>query len=287
MQSLLIALALITPSISALAQQPTADSIMVRVAANQDHSEAERARYIYIQHARTSSRKGKTVMCEEITDYRVTPSDTGSTQQLLKLDGRLLQKHQYITYDTLSPKKEPVSDHEDSLDGMDRDLVENMRSNLTDDKSKDGIGAHLFPLTSKNQLDYEFHLLGQEQRNGREVFHLNFRPRDKDDYSWKGDAYIDTATYQPVLIRTTMARNLPFAVRTLLGTSLPGLGFTVAYAPQPDGVWFPTTFGTEFKIHFLFFFNREIILSADNRDFAKTHVSSQIVTDQAESPPPQ
>jgi hypothetical protein len=274
MRSLLIAITLITP---ALAQQPTAADIMARVALNQDHSEAERARYIYVQHARTASRKGKTVMCEELTDYRVTPSDTGSTQQLLKLDGRLLQKHEYITYTTLAPKKEPVSDHEDTTDGIDRDLVENMRTNLTNDKSKDGIGAHLFPLTSKSQLDYEFHLLGRERRNGREVFHLNFRPRDNDDYSWKGDAYIDTTAYQPVLIRTTMARNLPFAVRTLLGTSLPGLGFTVAYAPQPDGVWFPTTFGTEFKIHFLFFFNREITLTADNRDFAKTHVSSQIL----------
>ncbi len=278
MRSLLIAITLTTP---ALAQQPTAVDIMARVALNQDRSEAERARYIYVQHSHTASRKGKTVMCEEVTDYRVTPSDTGSTQQLLKLDGRLLQKHEYITYTTLAPKKEePVSDHDDSLDGMDRDLIENMRSNLTNDKSKDGIGAHLFPLTSKNQLDYEFHLLGREQRNGREVFHLNFRPRDKDDYSWKGDAYIDTTAYQPVLIRTTMARNIPFAVRTLLGTSLPGLGFTVAYAPQPDGVWFPTTFGTEFKIHFLFFFNREITLSADNRDFAKTHVSSQILDTQ-------
>ena len=284
MRSILIALTLITP---ALAQQPTAADIMAHVAINQDRAEADRARYIYVQHARMASRKGKTVMCEEITDYRVTPSGTGSDRQLLKLDGRLLQKHQYVTYTTLSPKKDPVSDHEDNLDGMDRDLVENMRSNLTSDKSKDGIGAHLFPLTSKSQLDYEFHLLGREQKNGREVFHLDFRPHDKNDYSWKGDAYIDTTAYQPVLIRTTMARNLPFAVRTLLGTSLPGLGFTVAYAPQPDGVWFPITFGTEFKLHVLFFFNREITLSADNRDFVKTHVSSQIVTDQAESPQPQ
>jgi len=274
MRSIIIAITLITP---ALAQQPTAADIMARVAINQDRSEAERARYIYIQHARTASRKGKTIMCEEITDYRVTPSESGSERQLIKLDGRLLQKHQYITYNTLSPKKEPVSDHEDSLDGMDRDLVENMRSNLTSDKSKDGIGAHLFPLTSKSQLDYEFHLLGREQRNGREVFHLDFRPRDKNDYSWKGDAYIDTTAYQPVLVRTTMARSLPFAVRTLFGTSLPGLGFTVAYAPQPDGVWFPITFGTEFKLHVLFFFNREITLSADNRNFVKTHVSSQIL----------
>ncbi len=293
MPSLLIALLLITPPISALAQQPgpapTAETIMARVALNQDRSETERAHYIYVQHARMASRKGKTIMCEEITDYRVTPTGAGSDRQLLKLDGRLLQKRQYITYTTLTPAKGPVSEHEDrdsiSNGSMDRDLVENMRANLTNDKSKDGIGAHLFPLTSKSQPAYEFRLLGREQRNGREVFHISFQPHDRNDYSWKGDAYIDTSAYQPVLVRTTMARNLPFAVRTLLGTSLPGLGFTVAYAPQPDGAWFPITFGTEFKLHVLFFLNREITLSADNRDFVKTHVSSQIVSSQIQNTP--
>ena len=74
-----------------------------------------------------------------------------------------------------------------------------------------------------------------------------------------------------------MARKIPFAVRTLLGTSLPGLGFTVIYAPQQEGVWFPISFGTEFKLHVLFFLNRDITLSAENRDFEKTHVSSTIV----------
>ena len=49
------------------------------------------------------------------------------------------------------------------------------------------------------------------------------------------DAYIDTAAYQPVLITTVMARKIPFVVRTLLGTNVPGLGFTVTYAPQSDG----------------------------------------------------
>jgi hypothetical protein len=80
-----------------------------------------------------------------------------------------------------------------------------------------------------------------------------------------------------VLVRTAMSRKIPFAVRTLLGTSLPGLGFTVIYAPQPDAVWFPISFGTEFKLHLFFFFNREIVINAENRDFVKTHVSSHIV----------
>ncbi|MDQ2926030.1 MAG: hypothetical protein M3R43_10820 [Acidobacteriota bacterium] len=257
---------------------------MARVAANQDSAEAVRAHYVYIQHARVSSHKGKKIMCEETTDSRVTPADKGSHQQLLKLDGRLLQKGKYTAYTEL-PKSNGASgvteDHDLNIsvgdDDSDRDLVENMRHNLIDTSSKDGIGANLFPLTTKQQADEVFTLIGREHINGRDVFHITFRPKDKDDFGWRGDAYIDTAAYQPVLVRTAMSRNIPFAVRTLLGTNVPGLGFTVIYAPQADGVWFPISFGTEFKIHVLFFFRREITLSAENRDFEKTHVTSHIL----------
>jgi hypothetical protein len=171
-------------------------------------------------------------------------------------------------------------------DDMDRDLVEHMRSNLTNNKSKDGLGARLFPLTTKSQAGYQYQLVGREQKNGRNVFHIRFAPKDKDEYTWKGEAYIDATEFQPVVISTAMARKVPFVARTLLGTNLPGLGFTVVYAPQADGVWFPTTFGTEFKLHVLFFLNRAILISAQNRNFEKTHVSSHIV-DAAEATPPQ
>ena len=286
-------LALILLALPLAAQQPTAQDIMARVAANQDTTEAARLHYVYIQHAHVRSLKGHTVRCEETTDTRITPTATGSDQQLLKLDGRLLHKGQYITYTHLPTTAEtghPSPDADDVTvnlddDETDRDIVEHMRHNLTSDKSKDGISARLFPLTSKSQAGYDFQLLGHAPLNGHDTFHLIFHPKDTSDtsdYGWKGDAYIDTTTYQPVLVRTAMARNIPFAVRTLLGTSLPGLGFSVTYAPQPDGVWFPITFGTEFKMHILFFFNREIIIDAHNLDFEKTHVTSTI---HSEDPP--
>ncbi len=292
---ILLALALPIFHQAASAQQPaaavdplpTAEAIMARVAANQDQSEAERDHYIYVQHARVVSRKGKTVRCEEVTDSRVTPSAGGSNQELLKLDGRLLRKQKYVTYTTLPAAKDDsktqvATDH-DSISieiggySADRDLVEHMRSNLTNDKSRDGLGADLFPLTSKSQSGYRFHLIGREQIHGHDVFHIGFFPKDKDDFGWKGDAYIDAIAYQPVLVSTAMARAVPFAVRTLLGTNLPGLGFSVVYEARPDGVWFPVSFGTEFKLHVLFFFNREITINAQNRDFEKTHVTSKIV----------
>lgn len=266
----------------------SAETIMARVAANQDQSQAEREHYVYVQHARVISRKGKTIQCEETTDSRVTPTGKGSSQQLLKLEGRLLAKHnQYDLYTQLPATKEvgtsDVAAHKQDLNisfgggaSTDRDLVENMRSNLTNSDTKDGLGTDLFPLTTKTQAEYLFHLAGQELMNGRKVFHVVFQPKDSTEFTWKGDAYIDTEAYQPVLVRTSMARKIPFAVRTLLGTSLPGLGFTVIYAPQPGGVWFPVSFGTEFKLHVLFFFKREITINAQNRDFERTHVTSTI-----------
>ena len=279
----------------AAADLPSPESVMARVGENQDRAEAERGHYIYVQHAKTVSRHGKTVRCEEITDYRMTPSSDGYHQELLKLDGRQLTNHRYLDYhakpiepappasgdkpkNDTDPATIPVTISEDSID---RDIVQDMRWNMTHDKSKDGISAHLFPLTTKDQADYAFRMVGRERMNDHDVFHIAFRPKKKDDYGWSGDAYIDTQAYQPVLITTGMARKLPFAVRTLMGTNLPGLGFTVTYAPQPDGVWFPVTFSTEFKIHVLFFFNREIILDARNRDFEKTHVTSRIVGEAA------
>ena len=242
--------------LSAHAQQPslTADQIMARVAANQDRSEAARAHYVYVQHARVLSRKGNTIRCEELTDTRITPTPTGSSQQLLTIQGacstRAATSPTTICPTRSTPKTPLTPRHKANLkqidddEDTDLDLVENIRANLLGDKpshSKDGINANLFPLTSKQQADYAFTLRGREPRNGRDTFHIEFHPKDKNDIGWKGDAWIDTTTFEPVVIRTALSRNLPLGVRVLLGTNVPGIGFTAIYAPQPDGVWFPVS----------------------------------------------
>jgi hypothetical protein len=302
LRSVASAFALALSLLSAHAQQPTltADQIMARVAANQDRSEAARAHYVYVQHSRVLSRKGSAIRCEELTDTRITPTPTGSSQQLLTIQGRLLVKGNYITYNNLPDSKDAkdstdTNNRDTSLkeidddENTDLDLVENIRANLLGDKpghTKDGINANLFPLTSKQQANYTFILRGREPRNGRDTFHIEFHPKDKNDIAWKGDAWVDTATYEPVVIRTALSRNLPVGIRVLLGTNVPGIGFTAIYAPQPgdqpDGVWFPISLGSEFKIHVLYFFSRQIVVSAENRDFEKTHVTSTILD--AESP---
>jgi hypothetical protein len=281
----------------------TADQIMAKVASNQDRTEAARTHYLYLQHIRAVSRKtnGK-VMCEEITDSRVLPRANGSHQDLLTLDGRVWRKNQYVQYTTLqdddssSSKNKQAKTEQEDLEGLDVDLVENLRKDLTDDEpkdrpehgnmqvnatnegiSKDGLAKGLFPLTTKQQSQYLFKLEGRQRMNDRDVYRVSFRPKDKNDFDWKGEAFIDTQEFQPVVVYTEMSRKIPLAVRTLLGTNLPGLGFSVTYARQPDGVWFPVSFGTEFRMRVVFFIARDISISLENKHFEKTHADVKIL----------
>jgi len=247
----------------------TADIIMARVAANQDRSEALRKQYVYLQHTHvvTHKPKGGRLQREETADYDVTPTPDGTLKKLKRITGRYWQKGKYVTFE---------ADQAPDGDGLDGSLVKSFRDDLLDDKSKDGLGKDLFPLTSDQQKDYDFKLLGQEDQQGRSVYHIGFRPKDKNDISWAGEAYIDAAEFQPVRVFTKLSRRIPFAVRTFLGTDLPGVGFNVVYKRQEDGVWFPATFGTEFRIRAIFFINRDVSVSLENTDFQHTHVESRM-----------
>jgi hypothetical protein len=160
---------------------------------------------------------------------------------------------------------------------MDADLVRDLRNDLANEtKSRDGLAVDLFPLTSKQQRNYTFRLLGEQQASGRAVYCIAFTPASKSDVVWKGEALIDKEDFQPITVFTKLGRKVPFIVRTALGTDVPGVGFSVTYKRLPDGTWFPSSFGTEFRLRALFFINRELTVSLQNSDFAKTHVDSAI-----------
>ena len=244
----------------------TAQAIMARVAANQDRSESLRNQYVYKQKIYILTHKpGGKLMREETADYNVVPTPDGSEKKLTLLSGRYWHKGEYEQF-TGEPTPE-----DDSLDG---DLIKDFRDDLANDKTKDGLGRALFPLTSEGQKDYDFKLLGQEIQQGRNVYHISFRPKDKDNIAWSGEAYVDAEEFEPVLVFTKLSRRIPFMVRTLLGTDVPGIGFNVVYHRQPDGVWFPATFGTEFRIRAVFFINRQMSVSLENSAFERTHVDS-------------
>lgn len=255
----------LTPSAE---QTLTADAIMARVAANQDRSDALRKQYVYRQHIRIATRRsnGK-VQREESADYDVIPAPDDTKKELKLLTGHYWNKGKYEAF-----QGQPVPGT-GSLDGG---LIEGFRDDLLNEKTKDGLAKNLFPLTSEEQKTYEFKLLGREVEAGRSVYHIAFRPKDREEITWAGEAYIDAAEFEPVRVFTKLSRRIPLGVRIFLGTDLPGIGFNVVYKRQEDGVWFPATFGTEFKIHAIFFINRQVTISLENSGFEHTHVESRM-----------
>jgi hypothetical protein len=256
-------------AVSAAAQQPlTAADIMSRVAANQDRAVELRSHYVYKQHIHSLCRKtnGK-LMREETRDYVVFPAATGSERKLRTLIGRYWHKGRYEEYNS-----EPVPD--DS--SLDAELVTNFTSDERSDRSRDGIAQRLFPLTSEQQKQYDFRLIAEETFQKRPAYHLAFEPKDKKELDWKGEAYIDREDFQPMYVFTKPSRKIPFFARSVLGVNLPGVGFTVQYSRQPDGVWFPESFGTEFELHLLHVYSRLFTVSLKNSEFQKTHADTVI-----------
>jgi hypothetical protein len=247
---------------------PNAQAIMLKVAGNQDRAEKLRNEYVYQQHIRVVTRRtnGKLAR-EEIADYVVAPTPDGNKKEIKHIDGRYWHQHGYLDF-----HGEPVPG-KDTIDGA---IVESFRHDLLDSTSKDGVDKDLFPLTSEQQKKYDFELLGEQSAHGRRVYRIGFRPKDKKDIAWAGEALIDRQDFQPVRVFTTLSRRIPFAVRTLLGTDVPGLGFNVEYRRFEDGVWFPVSFGTEFRLRAVFFINRDITVSLENSGFRHANVETTI-----------
>jgi len=270
-------------------ETPNADDIMARVAANQDRSEALRKEYVYRQHIHIVTHKPNSrMMREETADYDVVPLSDGIQKRLKLLTGRYWNKGKYVDFQgdpapIINNRTDP-----DLIDNLrnreptpltgttDADLIHYLRNYLLDDKSKDGVAHALFPLTFDVQKDYVFKLLGQEVEEGRKVYHIAFTPKDTEELAWEGEAFIDAAEFQPVRVFTRLSGHIPVLVRTMW-FDLPGFGFNVVYRRQQDGVWFPSSFGTEFKVHAgpIFFFNRDVSISMKNSGFEHTHVETK------------
>jgi len=248
----------------------TAPEIMARVAAAQDRAMEQRKAYVYQQRIRIETRRtnsNSSLIRREIAVYSVMPGENSSTKTLVSIDGCHWNKGRWVQFHA-----EPVP----LADSIDAQIIHDFREDFLNEKSKDGIGGDLFPLTSKEQKTYRFELLGEQEVHGRKVWRIRFRPIDRSDLTWAGEALIDEQDFQPLNVFTQLSRRIPFAVRTLLGTDLPGFGFNVTYARFPDGAWFPSTFGTEFRLHAVFFLNRQISISMENSGFRHAEVDSRI-----------
>jgi hypothetical protein len=206
----------------------------------------------------------------------VTPTPAGIDKKLTHFEGKVDRSGRLVSYD------EPGKEIKD-LD-VDGDLMRDMVDDMTGDKeSKDGLAHDMFPLTAKEQAKYIFTLDGKDVYRGRPIYRVSFRPKPhEEDADWKGEALIDAAECQPVMVTTKFATHIPMAVKILLGTDIKGLGFTVTYEKFDDGLWFPVSYGGEFHIRAVFFYARNMSISMVNSGFTRAKVSTKIAYDMSE-----
>jgi hypothetical protein len=246
----------------------TAAEIMARVAANQDKAIDLRRTYVYQQKIDVATRhyNGKLAR-EEHALYDVIPGAANEERKLTSISGKCHDKGQEIIF-----TGEPIP----NKDSLDAGLVQGFRDDLLNSKDKDGVGKDLFPLTTEQQKTYRFELLSQKLIQDRQTYIIGFSPADSKDIDWAGEAWIDAEEFQPVRVFTHLSRKLPFLVRTMLGTDVPGIGFNVQYKRVDKDVWFPVTFGSEFRLRAVFFIKRDITMSMEASNFSRTNAESKV-----------
>jgi hypothetical protein len=257
----------------AAAQTPDIAAIMERVGTHQAESQELRRQYTFHQKQLLRMHRGNgKVAREEHREYDVSPGAHGVVKELAHFDGRYEYKGKYVSYDR------PGYEYKDM--DIDGDLINDLSDDMTNDKhSRDGLGCNLFPLTAQEQRKYNFKFLAAEQYRGRDVYRVSFEPKphqDIDEAGWKGEALIDAAEFQPVSVHTNLAIKIPLAVKTLLGTDIKGLGFSVSYQKFEDGVWFPVSYGGEFEVRAVFFYKRKISVNMTNTEFRRAKVNSSV-----------
>ena len=118
--------------------------------------------------------------------------------------------------------------------------------------------------------------LAQEIEAGRNVYHIAFAPRTRRNRRGRAKRLSMPQNSSPLGFLPRCRGASPFLVRTMW-FDLPGIGFNVVYKRLEDGVWFPSSFGTEFRLNVgpLFFFDRDISISLKNSGFEHTHVDTK------------
>lgn len=249
----------------------TAESIMAKVAENQDRAQKMRTAFIYHQNVlvRMNHTNGK-VARERYSEYIVTPSEKGIQRKRTLFRGKYERNGKLFEY--TNPTEEPDFHVRIDIDG---EVTTDLEDDFGASNTKDGIYRDLFPLTAREQMNYSFRLEGTEEYRGTAVYRVSFEP-GKDGGPWAGEALIDQKEYQPVLVTTHQAFKIPLVVKTVVGTNLEHMGFKVTYRKFDEGLWFPVNYGGELKIRALFFYARRIGISMQNSGFQKADVQSTI-----------
>jgi len=267
--------------------QPDAATVMSQAAANVEKAADARKQYVYQQSVRSSlTRSSGQRERRERREYSVIPNETRTDKKLVSFQGEYRKGKQMLAY------TEPgFRTKGGDIDG---ELIEELTRGLIDDKdSRDGIPRSLFPLSSRELAFYRFAMNGETVMNGRRTYRITFEPlkkghcihiggdesNDCEPTAWKGETWIDAEDLQPARIITELAFRIPWGVRVFLGTNVQQTGFSITYYRAGENVWFPATYGTEFRLNVLWGYRRTIALSMESSGFQKTSASSTIEYD--------
>jgi hypothetical protein len=261
-----------------------AAELMAKMTANVEQATDARRLYVYEQKVRSSLvRAGGQISRWEKRTYTVLPTPSAVEKKMTSFSG------EYRNGKKMCPYTEPGFKYKD-LD-IDGDLLSDLTKDLVDDpKSRDGIPHSLFPLRTADLKSYKFASKGETTIKGRRTFVIDFNPAtsqdvcvhigdgddDCDSKPWKGTVWIDAEELQPARIQSELAYKVPWGVRVFLGTNLSQTGFSLAYDRVAENVWFPVTYGTEFRLAVLWGYKRTITLSLESSGFRKADVNSNI-----------
>jgi hypothetical protein len=290
--------ALLFVAITAWGAEPGKDAlaIMKELAANTDAAIEARRQYVYHQHVRSGlSKTNGQVICKESREYIVIPQEASTERKLVSFDGQCHEGTKMVPYSPpgrvqpgMRQKPSAAGDRLAAQVTSERESITSVIGDFaTDPKSRDGIPRQLFPLSGPELTRYRFTLKGETAIKGRRAYDILFDSTDArerhcidiDEYGcspWKGEAWIDAEDYQPVRIDTQQAHSVPWEARVFLGLNFHQLGFSVTYQRVAAGVWFPATYGTEFRFTVLWGYKRTITLSMENTDFRKTDAQSTV-----------
>lgn len=277
-------------------RQADATDIMTKVAANIAAATEGRRQFVYHQRIRAGllQSNGQAV-CRETREYTVIPQLATTRKKLESFFGECRQGKEMVAYTESSVGRPGLKENAAIEVDDGRESITGLIGALANNKdSRDGIPPQLFPLGSGELPYYRFTLKGETTVKGRRAYDITFAPMEHSFCAdidgekldtrgtehicrpWKGEVWIDAEDYQPVRIDTQMAKGVPWGVRVFMGINLRQLGFSLNYERVADGVWFPATYGTEFRITVFWGYKRTITLSMENTDFRKTDAQSTV-----------
>jgi hypothetical protein len=292
------------------------EEILRRVAENQQRSDSARARIVYHQSVRTRLlRGGGKLAREESRQYTVAPTATGTEKELLSVAGQYEKhgklhpytdskfRHKGVDLDgeLADDLTDGLVDNKKSRDGLSRDLFpltadEQRHYDFRFDgyQSVQGVQAIRLAFSPRKRPKTAEQKVS-DPKPGAPIADAPAageaeaaKPKDTgpedsksgdgdfDGRPWSGTVLIHPDEFQPISVVTSLSKGIPGWVRVVFGINLKQLGFSLTYRKVAGGLWFPSTYGSEFFLRVFFGYARNVTMSMENSDFRLASAESTI-----------